>query len=102
MDLFEGDIVKLIPLAVFLPVVAGQSGNNGAQTLGVTMRVLKLRETGTSLWLRVAQKGIGSDLINGVVFTLITSFGLLVLSIVTDVVGLLTFHRIATLLPAMV
>ena len=36
--LFEGIIAKLTILAVFLPVVAGQGGNAGAQSLAVVMR----------------------------------------------------------------
>ncbi len=36
--LFEGTIAQFTALAVFLPVVAGQSGNTGAQALAVTMR----------------------------------------------------------------
>ena len=42
--LFEGIIAKLTVLAVFLPVVAGQGGNAGAQSLAVVMRGLVMRE----------------------------------------------------------
>ncbi|MBK5106375.1 MAG: magnesium transporter, partial [Burkholderiales bacterium] len=38
VGLFEGTIAKYTALAVLLPVVAGQSGNAGAQALAVTMR----------------------------------------------------------------
>ena len=40
VGLFEGLIAKYTALAVLLPVVAGQSGNAGAQALAVTMRSL--------------------------------------------------------------
>lgn len=42
--LFEGIIAKITVLAVFLPVVAGQGGNAGIQTLAVVMRGLVMRE----------------------------------------------------------
>lgn len=41
---FEGIIAKITVLAVFLPVVAGQGGNAGIQTLAVIMRGLVMRE----------------------------------------------------------
>lgn len=41
---FEGIIAKLTILAVFLPVVAGQGGNAGAQSLAVIMRGIVMRE----------------------------------------------------------
>ena len=44
VGLFESTIAKFTALAVLMPVVAGQSGNTGAQALAVTMRGLVLRE----------------------------------------------------------
>ena len=43
VGLFEATIAQVTALAVLLPVVAGQSGNTGAQALAVTMRGLALR-----------------------------------------------------------
>lgn len=80
VGLFEGTIAKFTALAVLLPVVAGQSGNTGAQALAVTMRGLALREIGTSQWLRVAKKEIGAGFINGAAIALMTSVGVLVWS----------------------
>ena len=54
---FEGTIARFTALAVLLPVVAGQSGNTGAQALAVTMRGLALREIRVRPnWLRVVTK----------------------------------------------
>jgi len=39
---FEDTIAKIVTLAAFLPVLAGQSGNNGCQTLAITLRGLTL------------------------------------------------------------
>ena len=41
---FEETIAKVTVLAVFLPVVAGQGGNAGAQSLAVVMRGIVMRE----------------------------------------------------------
>lgn len=42
--LFEDLISRITVLAVFLPVVAGQGGNAGAQSLAIVMRGLVMRE----------------------------------------------------------
>jgi magnesium transporter len=44
VGLFQGTINRLVVLAVFLPVLAGQSGNTGCQALAVTLRGLTLGE----------------------------------------------------------
>jgi magnesium transporter len=77
VGLFEDTIARFTALAVLLPVVAGQSGNTGAQALAVTMRGLVLREIGTSQWLRVARKEVGAGFWNGVAIALMTSAGVL-------------------------
>jgi magnesium transporter len=41
---FEDTIAQIIVLAVFLPVLAGQSGNTGCQALAITLRGLTLGE----------------------------------------------------------
>jgi magnesium transporter len=56
VGLFESTIAQYTALAVLLPVVAGQSGNTGAQALAVTMRGLALREIRTRHWPRVVFK----------------------------------------------
>ena len=75
VGIFEGTIAKFTALAVLLPVVAGQSGNAGAQALAVTMRGLALREIHTQHWRRVALKEIGAGFINGVAIALTTAVG---------------------------
>ena len=52
VGLFESTIAQFTALAVLLPVVAGQSGNAGAQALAVTMRGLVLREISLRHWPR--------------------------------------------------
>jgi len=71
--IFEDTIAQITVLAVFLPVVAGQSGNTGSQALAVTMRGLALREIGISQWWQVARKEILVGLINGMAVALSTA-----------------------------
>ena len=66
VGVFESTIAQFTALAVLLPVVAGQSGNAGAQALAVTMRGLALREVTTRQWLVVAMKEVGVGLLNGI------------------------------------
>ncbi len=73
VGLFEETIARVTVLAVFLPVVAGQSGNTGSQSLAVTIRGLALREIRISQWLKVARKEVAVGFFNGVVVALTTS-----------------------------
>ena len=75
VGLFEGTIARFTALAVLLPVVAGQSGNTGAQALAVTMRGLAMREIRIGQWMRVARKEASVALINGVAVAVTTSLG---------------------------
>jgi len=74
VGIFEDTIARITVLAVFLPVVAGQSGNTGSQALAVTIRGLALREFRIGQWLRVARKELAVGFINGVAVALTTSF----------------------------
>lgn len=73
VGLFEETIAKITALAIFLPVVAGQSGNTGSQALAVTMRGLALREIRTRHWTLVARKEVLVGFINGCAVSLITA-----------------------------
>jgi magnesium transporter len=44
VGMFEDTIAKVVVLAAFLPVLAGQSGNTGCQALAVTLRGMTLNE----------------------------------------------------------
>ncbi len=80
VGLFEGTIAKFTALAVLLPVVAGQSGNAGAQALAVTMRGLVLREISLRHWPKVVFKEIGVGFLNGLAIAATTALGVYVWS----------------------
>ena len=42
VSVFEGTIAQIVALAAFLPILAGQSGNNGCQALAITLRGITL------------------------------------------------------------
>lgn len=64
---FEDTVAQVAVLAAFLPVVAGQGGNAGIQTLTVVIRSLAVgRLAGRNLW-RVVLHEAATGLVNGVV-----------------------------------
>jgi len=72
VGVFESTIATFTALAVLLPIVAGQSGNAGAQALAVTMRGLTLREISARHWLRVTWKEVRTGFVNGTAVALTT------------------------------
>lgn len=72
VGLFESTIAQFTALAVLLPVVAGQSGNTGAQALAVVMRGLALREIRTRHAYKVLLKEGVAGLLNGVAIAVVT------------------------------
>ncbi len=77
---FESTIAKFTALAVLLPVVAGQSGNAGAQALAVTMRGLAVREIHFRQWPRIMRKEINAGFWNGVAIAITCAIGVYVWS----------------------
>jgi len=80
VGLFENTIAQFTALAVLLPVVAGQSGNTGAQALAVTMRGLTLREIRVAQWGRVVLKEAIVGFWNGIAIALTTAVGVILWS----------------------
>ena len=71
--LFENIIAQLTILAVYLPVVAGQGGNAGAQSLAVVMRGLVMREIPVQDAKRLVIKESLVGVFNGLVIGLVTA-----------------------------
>ena len=71
--LFEGIIAKITILAVFLPVVAGQGGNAGAQSLAVVMRGIVMREIPKKRTIALVLKEGKLGAINGTIIGVITA-----------------------------
>jgi magnesium transporter len=67
---FQGTVDKLVILATFLPVLAGQSGNTGCQALAVTVRGITLGDVkpggGKQLVSKEALLGFANGAVTGI------------------------------------
>ena len=67
--IFQGTLDKLVILATFLPVLAGQSGNTGCQALAVTVRGITLGDVkpgqGRELMSKEALLGLANGAVTG-------------------------------------
>jgi magnesium transporter len=72
LGLFEGQLEKMVALAVLAPIVASQGGNAATQTMTVAVRALATRELGSSNALRVVMREGLVGLVNGLAFAVIT------------------------------
>ena len=73
IGLFENLIAQITMLAVFLPVVAGQGGNAGTQTLAIVIRGLALKEVSLNMTKRVILKEGLVGIINGAAIGIVTA-----------------------------
>ncbi len=102
VGIFEKTIAQLTALAVLLPVVAGQSGNTGAQTLAVLMRGLALREIRPSQWARSALKEVSVAFFNGIVIGCVTAAGVYLWSDSAGLAGVIGLAMVISMLAAAV
>src|SRR3990172_4249929 len=65
---FEDTIAKAAALAVFMPVVAGQGGNSGIQSITIVVRGLAVGEIQAEDARRVLAKEVAIGLVKGVAF----------------------------------
>ena len=72
LGLFEGQLEKMVALAVLAPIVASQGGNAATQTMTVAVRALATRELGSNNALRVVMREALVGLVNGLAFAIIT------------------------------
>jgi magnesium transporter len=72
LGLFEGQLEKMVALAVLAPIVASQGGNAATQTMTVAVRALATRELGSSNAVRVVIREVMVGLVNGIGFAVVT------------------------------
>ncbi|MBR0752766.1 magnesium transporter [Bradyrhizobium jicamae] len=72
LGLFEGQLEKMVALAVLAPIVASQGGNAATQTMTVAVRALATRELGSFNAMRVVLREAMVGLVNGLAFAIIT------------------------------
>ncbi len=73
ITLFESTMAKAIALAAFLPVVAGQGGISGTQTLTLIVRSIALGELNSISTWRLIWKELRLGLIHGLVIGLLVA-----------------------------
>jgi magnesium transporter len=66
VGLFQDTLDRLVILALFLPVLAGQSGNTGCQALAVTLRGMTLGELQPGYERRLVTKEAWLGCLNGI------------------------------------
>jgi magnesium transporter len=76
VGVFESTLSQLVILAVFLPVMAGQTGNTGCQALAVTLRGMTLGELKPGLVGRLVAKEGVLGLMNGLLVGLTAGAGM--------------------------
>lgn len=76
VSFFQGTVDKIALLAVFLPILAGQSGNTGCQALAVTLRGLTLGELSSKDIPRLLRKEALLGLLNGATVGVIAALGM--------------------------
>jgi magnesium transporter len=75
LGLFEGQLEKMVALAVLAPIVASQGGNAATQTMTVAVRALATRELSSGNAMRVAMREVSVGMLNGVAFGVLTGIG---------------------------
>jgi len=78
---FQGTIDKLVILALFLPVLAGQAGNTGCQALAITLRGMTLGELKPHKQKILLAKEAWLGLLNGLFVGLTAGVGMYVAAI---------------------
>ena len=73
---FQDTVDKIVVLAMFLPVLAGQSGNTGCQALAVTLRGLTLGELDRGGYRRLFAKEAWLGMLNGVMVGIVAGTGM--------------------------
>jgi magnesium transporter len=69
---FEGEIAKLVTLAVLMPIVASLGGNAGTQSLAVAVRALASKELSEVNTYRTVYREMAVGLANGVALAVVT------------------------------
>ena len=78
--IFQDTVDRLVILALFLPILAGQSGNTGCQALAVTLRGMTLGElkAGAERGLVIKEASLGA--LNGAFTGLVAALGMYVVA----------------------
>jgi magnesium transporter len=79
--LFQSTVDRLVILALFLPILAGQSGNTGCQALAVTLRGMTLGELKSGRGSALVSKEAWLGFYNGSLTGLVAGLGMLAVAL---------------------
>ncbi len=82
VGMFQGTIDRLLILTMFLPVLAGQSGNTGSQALAITLRGMTLGDFRSGKEAAMVRKEALLGLMNGALVGLVAATGMFVVATV--------------------
>jgi magnesium transporter len=97
VGIFESTLDKLVVLAVFLPVLAGQSGNTGCQALAVALRGITLGELKQGAAKSVIAKEALLGMLNGSLVGTTAALGMFVYAHMQDNPAALTLALVVLL-----
>lgn len=78
--IFQDTVDRLVILALFLPVLAGQSGNTGCQALAVTLRGMTLGELKAGAERALVMKEASLGALNGAFTGLVAALGMFIVA----------------------
>ncbi len=73
IGLFDGNIEKVVALAILMPIVASMGGNAATQTLAVTVRLLATKELIADNLIKIINKEFLVGFLNGLLFSSISA-----------------------------
>lgn len=80
VGIFQGTLDQMVILALFLPVLAGQSGNTGCQALAVTLRGMTLGELDAGAGKLLVSKEALLGTLNGALVGLVAGAGMYIVA----------------------
>ena len=84
VSIFQGTIDRLLILTIFLPVLAGQSGNTGSQALAIALRGFTLGDMKPGRELVLVRKEALLGLLNGALVGFVAAIGMYIVAKVQD------------------
>jgi magnesium transporter len=87
VGMFEDTITRIVALAAFLPVLAGQSGNTGSQALAITLRGLTLGDLDGKPIRDVVRKEALLGALNGLLVGLVAAAAMWAYAAMTGAMG---------------
>ena len=75
LGIFQGELQKMVALAILAPIVASQGGNAATQTMTVAVRALATREMSRANAMKIIFREFLVGALNGLAFGVLTGIG---------------------------